>query len=358
MDDEPMTKQAIFMMPHWTRIRPSVRRVSRDSVCGTTTNCAQQSRQAAAGTHAADRQLSGDLPTSGRQPPSTSPPLERPGTQIGPYKLLEQIGEGGMGVVYVASQKRAPPPQSGPEDHQARHGHARGRGAVRGRAASPGPDGSSEHRQGVRCRCDRRGTTLLRDGIGQREPRSPSTAIGSNSRPASGWSCSSPLCHGVQHAHQKGVIHRDLKPSNVLVEVHDVRPVPKIIDFGIAKAMGQQLTEQDAPHRPESDGGHAAVHEPRAGWSKQRGCRYAQRHLFAGRAALRTAHGLTRRLKRTRSARPVWTRCGGSFGKSIHRVPVRGSARCRRPICRRFPTAVTWSPASSASNCAATWTGS
>ena len=58
------------------------------------------------------------------------------------------------------------------------------------------------------------------------------------------------LCHGVQHAHQKGVIHRDLKPSNLLVEVHDVRPVPKIIDFGIAKAMGQQLTEQIAPHRP------------------------------------------------------------------------------------------------------------
>ena len=52
------------------------------------------------------------------------------------------------------------------------------------------------------------------------------------------------LCHGVQHAHQKGVIHRDLKPSNLLVEVHDVRPVPKIIDFGIAKAVGQQLTEQ------------------------------------------------------------------------------------------------------------------
>ena len=71
----------------------------------------------------------------------------------------------------------------------------------------------------------------------------------SNSRRASGWSCSSPLCHGVQHAHQKGVIHRDLKPSNLLVEVHDVRPVPKIIDFGIAKAMGQQLTEQVAPHR-------------------------------------------------------------------------------------------------------------
>jgi tetratricopeptide (TPR) repeat protein len=52
------------------------------------------------------------------------------------------------------------------------------------------------------------------------------------------------VCHAVQHAHQKGIIHRDLKPSNVLVEVHDVQPVVKVIDFGIAKAMGQQLTDK------------------------------------------------------------------------------------------------------------------
>ena len=51
------------------------------------------------------------------------------------------------------------------------------------------------------------------------------------------------VCHGVQHAHQKGVIHRDLKPKNLLVEVHDGRPIPKIIDFGIAKAMDRHLTE-------------------------------------------------------------------------------------------------------------------
>ncbi len=48
---------------------------------------------------------------------------------------------------------------------------------------------------------------------------------------------------GVQYAHQKGIIHRDLKPSNVLVELHDVTPVPKIIDFGIAKATHQQLNQ-------------------------------------------------------------------------------------------------------------------
>ncbi len=51
------------------------------------------------------------------------------------------------------------------------------------------------------------------------------------------------VCHGVQHAHQKGVIHRDIKPSNVLVEAREGRPVPKIIDFGLAKAIGAQLLD-------------------------------------------------------------------------------------------------------------------
>src|SRR6185295_9422410 len=52
-----------------------------------------------------------------------------------------------------------------------------------------------------------------------------------------------PICQAVQHAHQKGIIHRDLKPSNVLVSRHDTTPVPKVIDFGIAKATGGKLTE-------------------------------------------------------------------------------------------------------------------
>ena len=58
------------------------------------------------------------------------------------------------------------------------------------------------------------------------------------------------VCQAVQHAHQKGIIHRDLKPSNILVTLHDGVPVPKVIDFGVAKAMGQSLTEQDASTRP------------------------------------------------------------------------------------------------------------
>src|SRR5262245_13690844 len=53
-----------------------------------------------------------------------------------------------------------------------------------------------------------------------------------------------PVCHAVQHAHHKGIIHRDLKPSNVLVTLHDGAPVAKVIDFGIAKALHQPLTDK------------------------------------------------------------------------------------------------------------------
>ena len=53
-----------------------------------------------------------------------------------------------------------------------------------------------------------------------------------------------PVCQAIQHAHQKGIIHRDIKPSNVLVALYDGQPVPKVIDFGIAKATDQRLTEK------------------------------------------------------------------------------------------------------------------
>ena len=52
-----------------------------------------------------------------------------------------------------------------------------------------------------------------------------------------------PVCHAIQHAHQKGIIHRDIKPANVLVEIQDGKPVPKVIDFGVAKALHHKLTE-------------------------------------------------------------------------------------------------------------------
>ena len=57
-----------------------------------------------------------------------------------------------------------------------------------------------------------------------------------------------PICHAIQHAHQKGIIHRDIKPSNIMITLHDGVPMPKVIDFGIAKAMQQDLTDKTSAH--------------------------------------------------------------------------------------------------------------
>ena len=94
------------------------------------------------------------------------------------------------------------------------------------------------------------------------------------------------VCHAVQHAHHKGIIHRDLKPSNVMVTLHDGVPVVKVIDFGIAKALGQQLTDKTLFTGFAQMIGTPHVHEPRAGPVERPGHRHAQRHLLAGRAAV------------------------------------------------------------------------
>ena len=96
------------------------------------------------------------------------------------------------------------------------------------------------------------------------------------------------VCQAVQHAHQKGIIHRDIKPSNVLITLHDGAPVPKVIDFGIAKATGQQsLTDKTLLHRLRRTDRHAHVPEPRAGRAQRNRRRHPQRYLFPGRPPLR-----------------------------------------------------------------------
>ena len=170
-------------------------------------------------------------------------PLEQPGTQIGPYKLLEQIGEGGMGVVYVASQKEPL------------------RRKVALKIIKPGMDTREvvarfEAERQALAMMDHPNIAKVFDAGATDAGRpyfamelvkgTPITEYCDRERLSTRERLALfvTLCHGVQHAHQKGVIHRDLKPSNLLIEVDDVRPVPKIIDFGIAKAVGQQLTEK------------------------------------------------------------------------------------------------------------------
>ncbi len=101
-----------------------------------------------------------------------------------------------------------------------------------------------------------------------------------------------PVCQAVQHAHQKGIIHRDIKPSNVLVSMEVGKPVPKVIDFGVAKAIGPAADREDALHPQFGQiDGHARVHEPRTGRHGGSRHRYPQRHLLAGRLAVRTPDG-------------------------------------------------------------------
>jgi eukaryotic-like serine/threonine-protein kinase len=166
----------------------------------------------------------------------------RPDGTIGPYRLLQPLGQGGMGVVWLAEQHHPVRRQValkvikiGMDTKQviARFEAERQALAVMdhpaiatvfdGGATDDGrPYFAMEYVRGepITTYCDRQRLTT-------HERLELFTQV----------------CDGVQHAHQKGIIHRDLKPSNVLVTVQDDRAVPKIIDFGVAKATAQPLTE-------------------------------------------------------------------------------------------------------------------
>ncbi len=168
---------------------------------------------------------------------------EGPGAVIGPYKLLEQIGEGGFGVVFMAEQTQPV------------------RRKVALKVLKPGMD----TRQVVaRFEAERQALAIMDhpniakvfDGGATPTGRPyfvmelvkgvPITEFCDQNQltPRQRLELFVPVCQAVQHAHQKGIIHRDLKPSNVLVVMHDTTPVPKVIDFGVAKALGQELTEK------------------------------------------------------------------------------------------------------------------
>ena len=99
------------------------------------------------------------------------------------------------------------------------------------------------------------------------------------------------VCHAVQHAHQKGIIHRDLKPSNILVTLHDGVPVPKVIDFGVAKATQQQrLTDLTRLHAVRADDRHALYMSPEQAEMSGLDIDTRSDIYSLGVLALRTAH--------------------------------------------------------------------
>jgi WD40 repeat protein/serine/threonine protein kinase len=193
---------------------------------------------------AAGNFLRGNSSPSVAMATTEEPPVaERPGTLIGPYKLLEQIGEGGFGVVFMAEQQQPL------------------RRKVALKVLKPGMD----TRQVVaRFEAERQALAIMDhpniakvfDGGATTSGRPyfvmelvkgvPITDFCDQNHltPRQRLELFLPVCRAVQHAHQKGVIHRDLKPSNVLVSRHDTTPVVKVIDFGIAKALGQELTDK------------------------------------------------------------------------------------------------------------------
>jgi len=183
---------------------------------------------------------------------------EKPGTLIGRYKLLEKIGEGGMGVVYMAEQEEP----------------------VRRRVALKIIKLGMDTKQVVaRFEAERQALALMdhphiakvfdggvTDNSAKSEIRNPKSEI-QQGRPYFVMElvrgipitrfCEEnqlsinerlklfiPVCHAIQHAHQKGIIHRDIKPSNVLVTLNEGVPHPMVIDFGVAKAIDQRLTEK------------------------------------------------------------------------------------------------------------------
>ncbi len=172
-----------------------------------------------------------------------SPIIEKPGDTIGPYRLMEQIGEGGFGLVFVAEQ------------------HHPVRRKVALKVIKPGMD---TREVVARFEAERQALAMMDHphiakvlDAGTTESGRPYFVMelvrglpiteycdSNQLTPRERLELFIAVCQAVQHAHQKGVIHRDLKPNNILVAPHDGVPVVKVIDFGVAKALGQQLTDK------------------------------------------------------------------------------------------------------------------
>ena len=192
---------------------------------------------------AAHEAAGGFLATPGGAPTTSALPPEAIGTSVGPYKLLQVIGEGGFGVVYLAEQEQP----------------------LRRRVALKVIKLGMDTREVIaRFEAERQALAMMDHpniarvfDAGATESGRPYFVMelvkgvsitnycdGNRLSTRERLDLFSDVCKAVHHAHEKGLIHRDIKPSNVLVTLHDGTPVPKIIDFGVAKATNQRLTDK------------------------------------------------------------------------------------------------------------------
>ena len=186
----------------------------------------------------------GDLTSGAAGNLAASRPItEGPGQRIGPYTLLQKIGEGGMGVVYMAEQEQPV------------------RRWVALKIIKPGMDSEKviarfEAERQALALMDHQNIARVLD-VGTTDTGRPYFVMelvqglsiteycnGNQLTTKERLELFIPVCQAIQHAHQNGIIHRDIKPSNVLVTLYDGMPVPKVIDFGVAKAIEQRLTER------------------------------------------------------------------------------------------------------------------
>ena len=253
MPNDPQPEESLFNAAR-ELADPARRRAFLDQACGADLALRARVERLLKAAETADDFLASCAPAmeaaAGLQPSEESSSQdfrhstdERVGSRIGPYKLLQKIGEGGYGVVYMAEQERP----------------VRRRVALK--VIKLGMDTKAviarfEAERQALAMMDHPNIARALDAGATEEGRPyfvMELVYGSkitdycdqNQLPVTErLKVFIQVCHGLQHAHQKGIIHRDIKPSNILVTMHDGVPVPKVIDFGIAKATQQSLTDK------------------------------------------------------------------------------------------------------------------
>ncbi len=223
---------------------PADRAAYLDAVCGSSAELRAQVEALLRSHEEAGSLLEQPLFRLGRTVDET-PVAEQPGVVLagGRYKLLEQIGEGGMGTVWMAQQaepvKRLVALKLLKAGMDSKQVIARFEAERQALALMDHPNIAKVHDAGTTPDGRPFFAMELVKGV-------PITRYCDEQclTPRQRLELFVPVCRAIQHAHQKGIIHRDLKPSNVLVALYDDRPVPKVIDFGVAKATGQRLSAQ------------------------------------------------------------------------------------------------------------------